>query len=193
MLRNIFLTVLVLFLAGTSAPPIHAQTAERCFAETGFCLSGRFREYWEQNGGLPIFGYPITAAQDEPNRDTGATHLTQYFERARFELHPDLARPYDVLLGRLGDDQLRLQGIDWQAEPEDEPRDDCLWFPETRHSVCDQASGLGFKSYWQSHGLVFDDDVGFSFAESLALFGLPLTGARVETNSSGDTVLTQWF
>ncbi len=47
--------------------------------------------------------------------------------------------------------------------------------------------------YWQSHGVDFDGKRGFSEAESLALFGLPLTEARFETNSSGDTVLTQWF
>ncbi|WP_322497137.1 hypothetical protein [Chloroflexus sp.] len=50
-----------------------------------------------------------------------------------------------------------------------------------------------FLRYWQSHGLEFDGKRGFSEAESLALFGLPLTEARIETNSSGDTVLTQWF
>ncbi len=32
----------------------------------------------------------------------GHTVLTQWFERARFEYHPDNAAPYKVLLGRLG-------------------------------------------------------------------------------------------
>ena len=31
-----------------------AQTSQRCFAETGFCIEGRIREFWEQNGGLPV-------------------------------------------------------------------------------------------------------------------------------------------
>jgi hypothetical protein len=31
------------------------------------------------------------------------------------------------------------------------------------------------------------------YAQSLALFGLPLTEARMATNAAGDTVLTQWF
>ncbi|HZG67583.1 MAG TPA: hypothetical protein VEZ12_12620, partial [Herpetosiphonaceae bacterium] len=34
---------------------------------------------------------------------------------------------------------------------------------------------------------------GISLEESLALSGLPLTEARMETNAAGDTVLTQWF
>ena len=29
--------------------------------------------------------------------------------------------------------------------------------------------------------------------ESLALFGYPISAAQVETNSSGERVLTQWF
>jgi hypothetical protein len=29
--------------------------------------------------------------------------------------------------------------------------------------------------------------------QSLTLFGLPLTEARMETNTAGDTVLTRWF
>jgi hypothetical protein len=64
----------------------------------------------------------------------------------------------------------------------------CRYFAETRHAVCGD-----FLRYWQSHGLEFDGRRGMSFTESLALFGLPLTEPRMETNSSGDTVLTQWF
>ena len=67
------------------------------------CIEGRFRQYWEQNGGLAVFGYPITAARNEVNRDTGQTYLTQWFERNRFELHPEHAgTPFEVQLGQLG-------------------------------------------------------------------------------------------
>ncbi|HET9224479.1 MAG TPA: DUF3574 domain-containing protein, partial [Roseiflexaceae bacterium] len=57
-----------------------AQSDARCFPETGFCISGRIREYWEQNGGLAVFGFPLTPARDERNRDTGQAYLTQWFE-----------------------------------------------------------------------------------------------------------------
>lgn len=45
--------------------PASAQTAPRCFDAPGIvhCIEARFREYWEQNGGLAMFGYPLTAAQ----------------------------------------------------------------------------------------------------------------------------------
>jgi hypothetical protein len=156
------------------------------------CIEGRFRQYWEQNGGLPVFGYPITSARQEVNRDTGRSYLTQWFERNRFELHPEKQPPYDVLLGRLGDDRFVQQGLRWQELPQDAgPRAGCLWFPETQRNVCDQAEGMGFRSYWQSHGL--RDPRLAAYGQSLALFGLPLTGARPETNSSGERVITQWF
>ncbi|MFL5805954.1 MAG: hypothetical protein ACJ8CR_29990, partial [Roseiflexaceae bacterium] len=48
-----------------------------------------------------------------------------------------------------------------------------------------------FLSYWRSHGLL--DGRLDGAGRSLALFGLPLSEAHLATNSSGDTVLTQWF
>jgi hypothetical protein len=47
-------------LLGLPAAPTAAQTGERCFDETGYCISGVILDYWESNGGLPVFGYPIT-------------------------------------------------------------------------------------------------------------------------------------
>jgi hypothetical protein len=170
------------------------------FPETGQMLSGRFYDFWRYNGGLPVYGYPITAARDEPNYDTGKTYLTQWFERNRFELHLENTAPYDVLLGRLGAERLQQVGRDWQAEGREAgPLPNCLWFPETGHNVCNQAPPIandaiqGIRDYWQRIGLEFDGEVGISHVESLALWGLPLTQARVETNSSGDRVVTQWF
>ncbi len=46
-------------------------------------------------------GFPISEALQERAAD-GKTYTVQYFERARFELHPENAPPYDVLLGHLG-------------------------------------------------------------------------------------------
>jgi hypothetical protein len=189
----IITTFMLSLLGALAAQPAHAQTGERCFTETKQCISGRFRQYWEANGGLAVFGFPLGPAQNERNRDTGQTYLTQWFERNRFELHPENKAPYDVLLGRLGDDVLRTLARDWKSEPKVAPKNGCLFFAETGHNVCDDRAGVGFRSYWQSHGLEFDGKAGRSYAESLALFGLPLTEPKLETNSTGDTVITQWF
>ncbi len=106
--------------------------------------------------------------------------------------HTELAAPYDVLLGRLGDDRLRQLGRNWQAEPrESGPQPGCIWFEQTGHNVCNQGGALGFRRYWESNGL--RDPRLNRYGQSLALFGLPLTAPRMETNTSGDNVLTQWF
>ncbi len=63
------------------------------------------------------------------------------------------------------------------------------YFKETGHAI----SYGPFWSYWASHGLEFDGRAGTSFAESLALFGYPISEAALERNTSGDVVLTQWF
>jgi hypothetical protein len=181
---------LIILLAGLVSPRFaQAQPAKLCFPDIpgiADCIEGRIREYWEQNGGLPVFGYPISAAAMEQTAE--GAFLTQYFERNRFELHPDKARPYDVLLGRLGDDRLKQIGRVWQGFPKAQASA-AHFFGETGHAI---AHGP-FWSYWSSHGLEFDGKAGKSFAESLALFGLPLSEPTTETNTSGDTALTQWF
>lgn len=83
-----------------------AQTPHSCryFPETRFYLCNGFRAYWESHGGLMIFGYPITPEYTE----NGVT--VQWFERNRFEWHPENKPPYDILLGRLG---AEIKGETW--------------------------------------------------------------------------------
>ncbi len=186
--------VALVVLLGPSSPmqaaADHDDNEPICFSETGFCLREQFKAYWQQNGGLAVFGYPLTEARAERNKDTGKDYQTQWFERARIESHPENAAPYTMLLGRLGAAQLH------RAQPTPDPREagpraGCLWFAQTGHNVCDQAQGRGFKTYWQTHGL--QQPGQSTFQRSLALWGLPLTAPRLETNASGDRVLTQWF
>ncbi len=183
------LAVAVVILTVVVPGHTSAQTDRLCFPEIhgiGNCIEGRFREYWVQNGGLPVFGYPVSPATMQQTAE--GTFLTQYFERNRFELHPENARPYDVLLGRLGDDRLRQGGRDWQAMPKADPAAP-HHFAETGHAIAHDP----FWRYWSTHGLELDGRSGTTAAESLALFGLPLSEPAPETNAAGDTVLTQWF
>ncbi len=181
------LCMVVILLATTFTTVSRTRAADRCFAETQQCLTGRFETYWSQNGGLPVFGFPLTAAASEPNRDTGQTYQTQWLERNRFELHLENQAPYGVLLGRLGDHRLRHQGRDWQAFPKAQPSAP-HFFAQTGHAIAHEP----FWRYWSTHGLELGDR-GVSERESLALFGLPISEPQTETNASGDTVLTQWF
>lgn len=162
------------------------QPGQRCFAETGFCISGRMRTFWEQNGGLPVFGLPITRQEEAVTGDI--PRQAQWFERARLELHPENAPPFDVLLGRLGEEHLYRQGRDWWLFPRSEPRDGCQFFAETGHNICGD-----IQAAWQASGLELDGRRGTSMAESLALFGLPLSDAQTETLDDGRTYTVQWF
>ncbi len=190
--RKLLSTLLVLILTLPAAKAA-SRSGDQCFAgipSISDCLSGRFAQYWQGSGGLPVFGYPITPVFDAAARD-GAV-MAQMLERNRLEYHPELRPPYDILLGRLGEDLLVARGRDWHNELPGTPQAGCWFAGLTRHSVCDQETGIGFLSYYRSHGLDLGDP-GISQRESLALFGLPLTEPAVETNAAGDTVITQWF
>jgi Tol biopolymer transport system component len=168
--------------AGAPTPIGDART----FPETGQSIAGRIRSYWEQNGGLPVFGFPITTQQAETIE--GQSVQTQWFERNRLELHPENKVPYDVLLGRLGADRLAQRGYEWQSVPRETAQTGCRYFSETGRNVC----GDILKA-WRANGLNLDGKRGFSESENLALFGLPLTGLINETLSDGREYQVQYF
>jgi hypothetical protein len=88
--------------AGPPPPAFDRPTTGQTFPETGFTVSGRFLEYWQQNGGLAQQGFPITEEIREVSPLNGKEYIVQYFERAVFEHHPENQPPYDVLLSQLG-------------------------------------------------------------------------------------------
>ena len=108
MIRRFVLSVLSVLLLLMGLPPLApaaAQSGARYFPETGFVVPAQFMAYWNAHGGLPIFGYPITPAQVENG------YLVQYFERNRFEYHPENAgTKYEVLLGLLGNQIMTAKG-----------------------------------------------------------------------------------
>ncbi|GIV98354.1 MAG: hypothetical protein KatS3mg057_3011 [Herpetosiphonaceae bacterium] len=171
MRRPLLLAMLLFVLSPLLiVPSTRGSETVMVFPETGHTLRGAFKAYWESHGGLPIFGYPITEELWEDGR------LVQYFERNRFEYHPENPHPYKVLLGRLGEERLRASGRDWRTLQQGRPASDCLFFAETRHSLCGE-----FKRYWEANG-------------GLAIFGYPLTEPFLETSETdGQTYLVQYF
>jgi hypothetical protein len=77
------------------APP--APPTSQYFEATGHTVQGGFYQFWVDNGGLAIFGYPET----DEFTDTRTGLTMQYFERARFEWQDG-----QVILGRVGAEQL---------------------------------------------------------------------------------------
>ena len=157
------------------------------FPETGHSLGGEFAAFWGRNGGLPVFGFALTEEFLQRSADTGADYTVQFFERQRFEYHPENGgTPYIVELGRLGAEALAAQGRDWQALPKASP--------STPHyfAATGQAIAPEFWEYWRTHGLELGD-AGVSEREALALWGYPLTPPAYEPLPNGETLLVQWF
>jgi len=191
MKRFCLIMALALLLCQVLAPSAAAAAKQRCFSHENSaivnCISGAFKTYWEANGGLPIFGYPISKVTTEKSA-TGEIQV-QWFERARLEQHPESQPPYNVQLTLLGEKLLAGQGRDWRAGSQGQHPTGCRLFVETGHTLCEP-----FLSYYRSHGLQFDKQATtFSEPESLALFGLPLTEPVLEPAADGQAYLTQWF
>lgn len=74
---------------GWQAGPL--QEGYYYFAESGHSVNPSFLSYWQNNGALRAFGYPISEEFYEINIADGQQYLVQYFEKARLEYHPQYA------------------------------------------------------------------------------------------------------
>src|SRR5439155_5180292 len=72
----------------------------------GHVVAQRFLEVWQSQGSeqnnVYVNGLPITDRRSEISLTDGKAYDSQWFERARYEAHPENKAPYDVLLGLLG-------------------------------------------------------------------------------------------
>ncbi|MEO8286000.1 MAG: peptide ABC transporter substrate-binding protein [Chloroflexota bacterium] len=174
------------------APP--QQSACRKLGDYSVC--GRFIDEWSKQdsdqASLYVNGLPITAQRPEISLTDGKTYQTQWFERARYEAHPENKAPYDLLLGRLGGSLAEGRGIVDPYTHEVRSRSDAafvgidkpqdadgiarVWFRETRHSV----SGK-ILEYWNRYG-------------GLAQFGFPLSEQFQEiSDTDNKTYMVQYF
>src|SRR4051794_36180742 len=173
-----------------------AQAQTRSLGPANIAVSGRFLEEWSKQGSdansVYVNGWPITPARPEISLTDGKTYSTQWFERARYEAHPENRAPYDVQLGLLGVALAEGRGSIDPATKEvrnpadapfvgiDKPADangtTKVWFPETRHSV----SGK-ILEYWNKYG-------------GLKQFGFPLSEQFSEISTTdGKSYSVQYF
>ncbi|HMQ35912.1 MAG TPA: hypothetical protein PKD53_34725, partial [Chloroflexaceae bacterium] len=154
------------------------QAGVRFFPETSHTLRGPFLRYWEANGGLSRFGYPLTEEFAEVSSEDGRTYTVQYFERARFEYHPELAgTQYEVLLGLLGHwvTAERKGEAPFQPAPPT-GRPGAVYFAETGHTMAPE-----FADHWRRNG-------------GLPIYGYPISEAFYEVNAAdGRSYLVQYF
>ncbi|HEX8229403.1 MAG TPA: peptide ABC transporter substrate-binding protein [Chloroflexia bacterium] len=103
--------------------PADANGREKVwFQETRHSISGRILAYWKDYGGIAQFGFPLSEQFEEVSATDGKTYTVQYFERNRFELHPEKTVPYDVELGLLGVQQYRLAPVPGEQLPTAPPK-----------------------------------------------------------------------
>jgi len=164
----------------TSAALPSGAAGSNYYLETRHNLSGIFKKFWEANGGLAQFGYPKTEPFREYNPADGKVYLAQYFERNRFEYHPDLAgTPYEVLLGLLGNQltaDRKAKGDGAFNYFADMHYPGGRYFPETGHNLRNS-----FKAYWETNG-------------GLSIYGNPTSEEFYEVNpDDGKTYVVQYF
>jgi spore germination protein len=163
--------------ATAACRPVKAFTSTATkvfFRQTAHSLGGVFLRYWNAHGGLPVYGYPLTEEFSETSPTDGKQYKVQYFERNRFEYHPENKPPNDVQLGLLG-----VQTTRGRVFPSAEnlvPGPDTVYFPQVQHTL----EGT-FLKYWQEHG-------------GLAQFGFPISESMIEKSAvDGRTYLVQYM
>ncbi len=169
---------------GATATPVSSQSAiatptpspkDRYYDTTGYMVPEVFVNYWDNHGGLAVFGYPISEATVERSKTDGNLYLVQYFERNRFEYHPEFkGTNNEVLLGLLGVELTNRRTFPTvEAFPDSQGK---IYVPETKHSL-----GEPFLSYWKNNG-------------GLAIFGYPISEPLEERNDAvGATYTVQYF
>jgi hypothetical protein len=159
-------------------PPLN-EPGVRFFDVTAHNVPEPFGTYWETRGGLVRFGYPLTEAFNERSIIDGNTYLTQYFERARFEYHPEYAgTEYEVLLGLLGVERTQHRLAEGPFQPVTSPSTAAggFHFPETGHTLHGN-----FLRFWEENG-------------GLSIFGYPISERFEEVSETdGELHVVQYF
>ena len=148
-------------LSATANAPLAAPS--RFVEETGHNLGGPFQAFYDANGGLAIFGNPITEQLTEDGL------IVQYFERARLELHPDGM----MALTRLG--ALLTEGrTDMPFQKPTAVPPDRVLVNESGHTM-----GGVLRTFWEQQG-------------GITIFGNPISEEFIE-QIDGTPMLVQYF
>lgn len=136
-LRYVVFVVFALLLAACSGNEPAAPVA---VGATGISVAPEFAAYYEQYGGVRVFGYPIT--EDFPPTDD--ERLTQYFQTMRLDYMPSQPPGQQVSVYPLG--EWAIAGV---QDPEPAPVSEngrVQFFPETGYSVQDE-----FLTFYEEH------------------------------------------
>lgn len=153
-------------------PTVGLEAAIDATSPTGYKPSTRFLPYWQNKGGLQLFGYPISGERIEKSATDGKEYIVQWFERARMEYHPEYAgTDAEVLLGLLGSQLAAGRSFPQIAPPADI---ESVCVKETGHCAWGK-----FLDRWRTLGI--------------PIVGLPLSDQFDEKGSGGKTYTVQYF
>jgi hypothetical protein len=171
------------------------------FAATQLTVAGKMYRYWKDNGGLSVFGYPISPASCIPNSDpNGSGQLfAQWFERQRMEYHPENAgTKYEILLGLLGSERsAKPQGTSLDAPSKASEKvagasdASCVFFKETGHQICGELARYYFYDGSRSPAISPRPGAPASKLSPLDLLGFPVTEA-FDTTCGGNACTVQY-
>jgi hypothetical protein len=119
----------LLYQPGTELPHSPSFPDCRSFTETGFEVCYSFLDFFTANGGIAQFGYPIS------NFEIHDDLIVQYFQRSRFEWHPESPPGQRVTLSHLGVEYFKFAGED--------PR---LLLPDSRDNLPQSVFDLRVKA-----------------------------------------------
>ena len=163
MLRKLFVFIVTVGLLSTGWVPAHAQQTQtvKFFSETGHNVKGDFLKFYSGNtNAIFLYGYPLT---EEFKNKNGL--LVQYFQRARFEYHADLAEGQRVTTTALGRETYESTGALNAANSFA-----CRAYTETGFSVC-----FAFLEFFDQYG-------------GVSQFGYPISAFEYHENK-----LVQYF
>ena len=164
-LWNFLAAVLILSITFGGWKDSFAQTnTELYYPETGHRVTGVFLDYYQKaSDPLLVYGYPFT----EAFRDPVSGVMVQYFQRARFEFHPDAPDQLWVQLTPIGEYLYTYSKGNPLPIPD---KAGCQFFSETGYYVCQ-----AFLNFFQKNG-------------GVAQFGYPISGFEAR-----DERIVQYF
>jgi hypothetical protein len=166
LLRGLIIGLIFMLLLGNQGVAVTQVERTRYFDETGQWVTGDFLDFYER---VPepekLYGNPITPAFDSSlSKDPSGT-IIQYFEKARFELHPENLAYLRVTLTRLGEYFYQHDDIKPSTRYQKSPYA-CQSFSEDRPPVCYE-----FLQY-------------FNLNDGVAQFGYPISELVIYENRS---------
>jgi hypothetical protein len=164
--RSIFFIILIVLVSTISFRGSTAQGEpdSLTFEDTGYKVEGEFLEKFQSAADpLLVYGYPISSSIIAPDSSPSAGTQIQYFQRARFELHPENPLGERVVVSPLGVHLYDLEQLD--SDPITAASNPaCSFFAETGHQTC-----YAFLKFFDTNGGV--KQFGYPISEIITLNG----------------------